>query len=350
MIDLKRKTGSEHFQLLLESAPKILSDFVKHMVAIKGKSEATAIEYFRDVVWLFRHIIYVKGIEFENHIDIMSENSHKDYIDLLNAISPIVDTAFVNAITKDDIVNYLMFMAKNKVSARSRNRRLSSIKEFFNFCEREAKIIDFNPAVNIGYAKIEKKLPKYLTLEESNRLLDNIPEGKNYERNYCIITLFLNCGLRLSELENINIKDIKDDTLRIMGKGSKERILHLNEACMKAVETYMQVRFSNVYNVKDKNALFITSTTGQRLKKRRIALIVDEALKSAGLDGKGYTTHKLRHTAATLMYQYGNVDVLTLKDILGHENLDTTQIYTHTNSKQMQEAINKNPLAKKNVD
>ena len=229
-------------------------------------------------------------------------------------------------------------------------RRLSAIRSFFEFCCNDVQIIDSSPCQTITNSKKEKKLPKYLTLEESEKLLASVKEGKNYDRNYCMLTLFLNCGLRLTELVDIDISDIQNNTLRIMGKGAKERILHLNESCMVALENWLQVRLSNKYFVKDKNALFISANEGTRLSRRAVQLVVSETLKAAGLDGKGYSTHKLRHTAATLMYQYGDVDVLTLKEVLGHEELSTTQIYTHIDNKQVREALEKNPLAHKNVD
>lgn len=349
---MKKKTDFDaYFNNQVDAAPIALRKFITHISVIEGLATKTCINYFRDIILFFRYIISVKRIDvkFEDDAPVSAAAPrNEDYIKIIEKITPVVDSAFLNMITKDDVTNFLFYLQKKGNSPYARNRRLSALKKFFRYCENEIKIIDNNPTVNIAAAKQDKKLPKYLTLEESNLLLDSIDEGDNYERNYCIITFFLNCGLRLSELVNIDIKDIEDDTLRIIGKGSKERILHLNNACMTALETYLNVRFSNKYFVKDKDALFISSNDGTRLTDRMVEKIVEKALKNAGLDGKGYSPHKLRHTAATLMYQYGNVDVLVLKDVLGHEKLDTTQIYTHTNSKQTREATDKNPLAHKN--
>lgn len=342
---------SDHLAEMLDTAPAVLKNFITDLMVIEGKSSFTAKNYFQDIMWLFRYIIYTKQLEIDfDYEELMSVNPHKDYIAIIEAVNPLIDDSFIRAIRKDDVKDFLMFLRKRNCDVASRNRRLSSIKQFLNYCVEEAKILEINYAANIDIAKQEKKVPKYLSLEECNALLDNVREGKNYERNYCILTLFLNCGLRLSELVNLNISDIRGNTLKIYGKGSKERVLHLNQACMKAIETYLQVRYSNVYLVRDKNALFISSNTGTRLKCRSVEKVVYDALDDAGLGGKGYSPHKLRHTAATLMYQYGGVDVLALKDVLGHDRLDTTRIYTHTNSKQIQEALEKNPLAKKNVD
>lgn len=184
-------------------------------------------------------------------------------------------------------------------------------------------------------------MPKYLTLEQSVNLLNSV-DGKFKERNYCILTLFLNCGLRLSELVGINISHIKDDnTLVVLGKGNKERTIYLNNACLYAIKQYMAVR--PVDGVIDRDALFLSSRKC-RISNQGVQKVVEDALKKSGLDGMGFSTHKLRHTAATLMYQHGNVDPLQLKEILGHENLSTTEIYTHVNNEQLKHAVDSNPL------
>lgn len=303
------------------------------------------------IIKLKGYFLY-KGIEITYKGDILLPHTHgnNDYNEIIKAVSDVIDTDFIRSISRDDIKQFVMYMARRKVKASTRNRRLSAIRSFFEFCCNDVQIIDSSPCQTITNSKKEKKLPKYLTLEESEKLLASVKEGKNYDRNYCMLTLFLNCGLRLTELVDIDISDIQNDTLRIMGKGAKERILHLNESCMVALENWLQVRLSNKYFVKDKNALFISANEGTRLSRRAVQLVVSETLKAAGLDGKGYSTHKLRHTAATLMYQYGDVDVVTLKEVLGHEELSTTQIYTHIDNKQVREALEKNPLAHKNVD
>ena len=350
---MKSETGSDaYFAGQLDLAPIVLRKYIINMIAIEGKSMDTVVSYFGDIFWLFRYLVALKGIEITYKGDILLPHTHgnNDYNEIIKAVSDVIDTDFIRSISRDDIKQFVMYMARRKVKASTRNRRLSAIRSFFEFCCNDVQIIDSSPCQTITNSKKEKKLPKYLTLEESEKLLASVKEGKNYDRNYCMLTLFLNCGLRLTELVDIDISDIQNNTLRIMGKGAKERILHLNESCMVALENWLQVRLSNKYFVKDKNALFISANEGTRLSRRAVQLVVSETLKAAGLDGKGYSTHKLRHTAATLMYQYGDVDVLTLKEVLGHEELSTTQIYTHIDNKQVREALEKNPLAHKNVD
>ena len=199
-----------------------------------------------------------------------------------------------------------------------------------------------NPTENISLGSPARALPKYLTRDEAVTLLSNI-QSDFYERDYCILTLFLNCGMRLAELVTIDMGDFRDDTIRIVGKGSKERLVYLNDACLDALQRYKKVRTS-LPNLVDRDALFVSKRTGKRLSARRIEQIVARCLQSAGLSGRGFSPHKLRHTAATLMYQ-GGVDMLALKEILGHENVSTTQIYTHINREQLKKAVAASPLA-----
>ena len=192
--------------------------------------------------------------------------------------------------------------------------------------------------------KVKNALPKHLSLEDSLELLASV-DGPNKERDYCILTLFLNCGMRLSELCELNLSDIRaDGTMRLLGKGNKERIVYINDACDAAIKAYLAVRPNDAINFADRNALFI-SRNKRRISNKTVQHIVKTYLEKAGLGGQGYSTHKLRHTAATLMYQHGNVDIRVLKDILGHSNLGTTQIYTHISDKQIKNAIDSNPLS-----
>ena len=187
-------------------------------------------------------------------------------------------------------------------------------------------------------------MPKYLTLEESLELLNHVVDDGYYERDFCMLTLFLNCGMRLSELVGIDLGDLSDNTVRITGKGNKERIVYLNQACLDAIENYKPVRSRNLTDIKDRDALFL-SRLGTRISRRRVQQIVERTLQNAGLSNQGLSTHKLRHTAATLMYQYGGVDIRVLSEILGHEHVSTTEIYTHVSNKQMEEASVKSPLS-----
>lgn len=224
----------------------------------------------------------------------------------------------------------------------ARARKVVSIKRFYRYLKVQG-YIDENPMQDLESPKIKKSLPKYLSLEQAVSLLEAV-DGKNKERDYCILVLFMNCGMRLSELVSINYSDIKpDNTIIITGKGNKQRTVYLNNACLNAIKDYMKVR--PVDGVKDKDALFL-SNRKTRISPKTVQHIVDEYLEKSGLSGQGFSTHKLRHTAATLMYQYGHVDVLQLKEILGHENLSTTEIYTHVVDEQLRSSVDSNPLNK----
>jgi site-specific recombinase XerD len=235
----------------------------------------------------------------------------------------------------------------NKASARA--RKLSAIKAFYKYVCTKRHLMDKNPAIDIESPKKRQTLPKFLSVEESLSLLsavENDKESKTRERDYAIITLFLNCGMRLSELCGINLNDMDKDmhSLRVLGKGAKERIVYLNDACKSALSRYLEIRLSEKYKAVNVPALFI-SKQNKRISNKTVQWLVYKYLTLAGLDYKHYSTHKLRHTAATLMYQTGKVDVRVLKEILGHEQLNTTQIYTHVSNKGMQDAIDNNPLA-----
>lgn len=338
MGEVKNKTFNNH----LQNSPKIIKKYLTHIVAIEGKSIKTAQGYYYDLI---RFFTYMYSIRFPMPV---YGDEDFDTFDITKQLQEKITGDFVQTVTKEDVLSYLYHLKSDlKNKEKTRNRRLSAVKQFYRYCEDILNIVPINPTANIGNAKEKKSVPKYLTLDESIRLLDCYSSKTAYERDYLILTLFLNCALRLSELVSIDIKNIKDDTVRILGKGSKERIVHLNKACLEAYDKYMQWRFCLPIKIKDEEALFVSSTTGTRLSPRMVEKIVEKALKQAGLDKQGYSPHKLRHTAATLMYQHGGVDVRVLKDVLGHENLNTTQIYTHTNNKQVQEAFDKNPLADK---
>ena len=249
-------------------------------------------------------------------------------------------------------MSFLSFMALNlKAKAATRARKISTIRIFFSYLSQKAKIIDNNPAQNIETPKKEKRMPRYLTLDDSKKLLNVTMDenDENKERDYAIITIFLNCGLRLSELVGINISDINFDDykLNVIGKGNKERTIYLNKACVNAIRAYLDVRPKVAIKVDDKNsqkALFL-SKRHERISNRTVQYIVDKELRKAGLDTSKYSTNKLRHTAATLMYQYGNVDIRALQELLGHESIATTEIYTHVNNQQARNAVESNPLA-----
>lgn len=255
-----------------------------------------------------------------------------------------INLDFIKEIKSIDVfeyMNYLIQVRKNNASARS--RKTASLRSFFKYLTVKVKLLDYNPVEELDSPKLKKSLPKYLTLDESLKFLETIEKygGKNKERDYAIATFFLNCGMRLSELVGINFRDIgSDNSLRILGKGNKERVLYLNNACLSSLEEYKKVRGE----AKDKEALFL-SRNKKRISPKTVQFLMKKYFNLAGLSHKRLSTHKLRHTAATLMYQNGGVDIRVLKDVLGHESISMTQIYTHTNPKQVKTALDKNPLS-----
>ncbi|NLG89432.1 MAG: tyrosine recombinase XerC, partial [Clostridiaceae bacterium] len=271
------------------------------------------------------------------HKNIIPKTVEFDEIDISD-----IDISFIKTVTLSDLYAYMSFVSnKRSNSAYARARKVASLKSFFNYLTNKAKLIDKNPAAELESPKIVKRLPRYLNIEESKQLLTSV-EGEHSARDYAILTLFLNCGIRLSELVGLNLKSIKNNTLSVIGKGDKERIIPLNSACISAINEYLKVR--PVDGVKDKNALFL-SERKQRISKATVQHLVKKYIVSAGLDPRKYSTHKLRHTAATLMYKYGHVDIRALQELLGHESISTTEIYTHLDSQQLRNAVESNPLS-----
>lgn len=310
------------------SLPQLVQQYLLYLEAIKGHSELSVIEYASDLRTFFRFLAKYKKL--------VSGDVPDEEIDL----SPI-DLDFIKSITLNDAYAYLIYLKnERKNNETTRARRVISIRRFFIYLTDNLGLLETNPMKNLDIPKTKKSLPKYLTLEEAEKLLCVI-DGPYKERDYAIITLFLNCGMRLAELVSINYNDIKDDgSLVITGKGNKERVIYMNDACIKAVAEYMKKRPRD--GVKDK-ALFLSSRN-KRISPKTVQHIVYANLEKAGLGDRGLSVHKLRHTAATLMYQYGNVDLLLLKEVLGHENLGTTEIYTHTTADAAKKAIAANPL------
>lgn len=310
--------------------PILLKEFLQHIYVVKNKSTLTVEEYCLDNKLFLKFLKRSKGF-------VPSSVVIED-IDISD-----IDISFLKSITLLDAYTFLAYCKDERDNdAAARARKVSSIRAFFKYLCTQRKLLNENPMEELETPKLKKSKPKYLTLDESLHLL-SVVDGKFKERDYCILVLFLNCGLRLSELVSINYNDIRDNnTISITGKGNKERTIYLNNACLNAIKNYMAVR--PVDGVKDKNALFLSSRY-QRISPKTVQHIVYENLEKAGLGGRGLSAHKLRHTAATLMYQYGNVDVLVLKDILGHENLGTTEIYTHIVDEQLRKASDANPLS-----
>lgn len=309
--------------------PQLVQDYLTYVEAIKGHSSLSVLEYASDLRTYFRFMVKHKGL--------FPADTPDNELDLT-----IVDINFIKTITLNDTYTFLIYCKnERRNNEATRARRVVAIRRFFSYLSKNLGLLPANPMKNLDAPKTKKSLPKYLTLDESKKLLSVI-SGKNKERDFAIVTLFLNCGMRLSELVSINYNDIKSDgTIVITGKGNKERTIYLNQACIDAITAYMKVRPND--KVKDR-ALFLSSRY-QRINPRTVEMMVNKYIDMAGLGGRGLSVHKLRHTAATLMYQHGNVDVLVLKEILGHENLGTTEIYTHIQSDASKNAVDSNPLA-----
>lgn len=303
------------------------------MQTIKGRSERTVDGYYMDLRLFFRFIKVTK--QLNNNFTDFNKNKIDD-----------LPVSILIQITRPDIYAFLNYTLSNRENkAKSRARKISSLRSFFKYITTKTTYLSENPAIDIDLPSTKKSIPKYLSLEESITLLSSV-QGDFVERDYCIITLFLNCGMRLSELVGINYSDIKENTIRLLGKGNKERIIYLNDACINAIEQYQNYKLHRYLKTKpkDEKALFLT-TRGTRISARRVQQIVEQCLNLANLNGQGYSPHKLRHTAATLMYQHGNVDIRVLKEILGHEDISTTEIYTHMSNKKMEDAAGSSPLA-----
>lgn len=315
----------------LEDMPQLVKRYAMYQRNIKGRSAKTVEEYCLDLRTFFRFMKRLKGLEPKTK-------------PLEEIVITDIDLDFVSGISTYDVFEFMNYATdqRNNMSS-TRQRKSSSLKGFFNYLTVHERLLTENPTENLSPPKKKKSLPKFLTLEQSVELL-SVVDGPNKERDYCMLVLFLNCGLRLSELVGININDVLRgaSSLRVLGKGNKERIVYLNDACINAIDAYVSVRPKDA--VKDKAALFLSGRL-TRISPKTVQYIVNTYLDKIGLSGAGYSVHKLRHTAATLMYQHGGVDIRILQDILGHENLGTTEIYTHVSSKQMEEAAKSNPLS-----
>lgn len=311
--------------------PQSVIEFLNYLSVVKSKSELTVLEYASDLRLFFRYVLVYRGL--------VDKETEFDKIEI-----SFIDLDFIKTIKISDAYAFLSYCRNERGNDNAAiSRKVSTLRAFFKYLCVKMKQIPENPMEELESPKLKKSLPKYLTLDESVQLLESI-DGRDKERDYAIITLFLNCGLRLSELCSLNYTDIKSDgTLTVTGKGNKERTIYLNEMCIDAVKNYMKVR--PVDGVKDKNALFLSGRKN-RISPKTVQHLVEKYIEKSGLGDRGFSTHKLRHTAATLMYQKGGVDVLLIKDILGHENLATTEIYTHIVDSQLKNAVESNPLNK----
>ena len=309
-------------------APPILRDFLVYHETIQGHSRKTVDEYYLDLRNFFRFLKQTKNM--------VSRDTPLDNISIAD-----VNLSLVRDVTLTDIYSYMNYLSRDRgLNNTSRARKVATIRSFYKYLTNKAKLLETNPVQDLDSPRLKKSLPKYLNLEESLDLLDNV-DGKNAVRDYCILTLFLNCGLRISELVGLNKTDVRGEQLRVLGKGSKERMLYLNDACQKALEDWLTER--DTLALVDQNALFVTLQNRRRISTAAVHKLVKKHLAAAGLDSSQYSSHKLRHTAATLMLQNG-VDVRTLQEVLGHDHLNTTQIYTHVDSGALQNAALSNPL------
>lgn len=322
------------------AAPALLRDFLAYHETIQGHSRRTVDEYYLDLRNFFRYIKILKGL--------VPKDTELDQVDISD-----VDLELARSITLSDVYSYMNYLSRDRaknanspakgygLEPAARARKIATIRSFYKYLTSKAKLITENPVQDMDSPRLKKALPRYLSLDECIQLLESVDEP-NQARDYCILMIFLNCGLRISELVSLNLTDVRKDQLRILGKGNKERMVFLNEACLAALDAWFAER-SQLAAV-DKNALFITRRH-TRMTTDAVHYMVKQRLKKAGLDASLYSCHKLRHTAATLMLQNG-VDVRTLQEVLGHDHLNTTQIYTHVDNESLRIAARANPLGK----
>ena len=317
--------------------PQVLREFLSYHETIKGQSQRTISEYYLDLRMFLRFMRLVK--------DEMPYNTPLDSISIKD-----LDIEFIKTITITDIFDFLSYLANDRqselsvdpgIGAAARARKLSAIKSFYKYLTVRTKLLTVNPVKDVEFPKIRKSLPKYLTLEESRRLLSSV-RGVNEKRDYAILMLFLNCGIRRSELVGLNLSDVYEDRIRVSGKGNKERIVYFGSACKAAIDEYLPERNKKVLS--DNRALF-GSRDNNRISVTAVHRLVKKHMLAAGLDPSQYSAHKLRHTAATLMVSNG-VDIKTVQEVLGHEHLNTTEIYTHIENTELKIAAEANPISR----
>lgn len=318
------------------SIPLLLSDYKDYIETIKGLSPRTVDGYITDLKIFFRFLFVRKNI-----IDINSDDFTFDEINISGA-----DISLIKEVQLQDLHAFISFVSRERENNNNtRSRKIAAVRSLFKYLNSVAAVLEENPADKLEMPKRESRHPNYLTLDESKSLLDVVRLEKNEfirKRDYAIIVLFLNCGMRLSELVSINLPMIRNnEVISVIGKGNKERTVYLNALCKDALDSYLAVRPP----IADPEEPLFVSQQKKRIERRSVQRLVEKHLKKAGLDTNIYSTHKLRHTAATLMYKYGKVDILMLKEILGHENISTTQIYTHVDNEGLKDAVDSNPLS-----
>ena len=334
LIELSRPMQRYH------DCPQILRDFLTYHENIKGQSQLTINEYYLDLRMFLRFMKLMRND--------MPVSTRLDDIPIKD-----IDLDFIRTITTSDIFDFLSYLANDRtpnpdssapdygISPSARARKLSAIKSFYKYLTVRTKQLAENPVADLEYPKLRKSLPKYLTLEQSAALLKAV-SGPNQKRDYAILMLFLNCGIRRSELVGRNISDVYEDRIRVVGKGNKERFVYFGTPCRKAIDAYLPERNKKILS--DNRALF-GSRDNNRISVTAVHRLVKKYLLMAGLDATQFSAHKLRHTAATMMLS-GGVDVKTVQEVLGHENLNTTQIYTHIENTELKIAAEANPIAR----
>lgn len=320
----------------INDAPDILMEFLEYHSTVRGHSDKTVAGYYLDLKILFRYL--------KRRRRLVPPETPFNEIDISD-----IDLDFIKSIRIEELYRYQSFSpemtgSNQSLSAASRCRRTSSVKSFFNYLTVKRHLLDFDICQELDMPKRQASLPRYLEESECERLLAAC-EGPYALRDYCILMLFMSCGMRVSELVSLNVSDIYEDHLRVIGKGNKERMIYFAEGCREAIDDYLSVRDPEKIIPEDKNALFI-SRDNRRISVRGVQKMVDKKLKLAGLDASRYSPHKLRHTAATLMLKNG-VDTRALQEVLGHSNLNTTQIYTHLDNAALHEAARANPIGRK---
>lgn len=323
----------------ITDVPEVLKGFLIYHETIKGHSKKTVDEYFLDLRNFFRFIKISRGS--------VPRTSPLEDISISD-----IDVEFIKSVTLSDVYDYLSYLSRDRarrpnspetrygLTASSRARKIATIRSFYKYLTVKAHLLEENPVADLDSPKVKKTLPRYLSLDESKTLLSSI-DGANRERDYCILTVFLNCGLRISEVVGLNLNDISSDCLLIHGKGNKERVVYINDACAEAINDYLVIR--KAVAAADRNAFFLSSRRA-RISKSTVHSLVKKHLSAAGLDSAKYSAHKLRHTAATLMLHSG-VDIRTLQELLGHEHLNTTEIYTHVENEGLRDAAARSPLS-----
>ena len=323
-----------------DEAPEVIRDFLSYHEVVRGHSQKTIDEYYLDLRTFLRFLKRKRGL--------VSKSTPFEEIGISD-----VDLAFLGSLTKSEVYDYLSFLGRDRVknpksreaeyglAPASRARKLATLRSLYKYLTVKTGRLELNPLDGLDSPKLRRSLPKYLTLEESVALLNNVG-GRNKERDRCILTIFLNCGLRISELVGLNLSDLSENRFRVTGKGDRERVVYMNQAVADAVNAYLP--FRKKYEAAATPALFV-SERGERIARSTVHRLVKVHLGEAGLDRNGFSAHKLRHTAATLMLRSG-VDVRTLQELLGHEHLNTTEIYTHIENTDLRMAADANPLAK----